>query len=104
MKLSRWVISRWVLENGGALRDRDDALERQRYFRSIEQERADAARCVWPDCRLVSDDGHLCAPHWLELYEQDAGPGCGWPRCQQSHVSGQPACDYHLRKAQGVIS
>lgn len=101
--LSRWCITAWCIQHGVAMRSKDEALERQRYFASVEHDRAEAERCCWPRCDLHADDGRLCASHWLDVAEYE-GRGCAWPpHCWERPV-GQHLCDFHGRKARGEIS
>lgn len=103
--LSRWVISRWCTEHGTPMRSRDDALERQRWFRSIADEAAEALKCVWPGCHFSADDRRMCTGHWLEAVEWD-GRDCAVPRCPQDALRGERArlCDFHARRADGTLT
>lgn len=112
--VSRWVITAWVQSpngwspttdrnNGVPLRSKDEALGKQRYFASLEEERAEAERCVWPRCTLPADDLRLCAGHWLEVAEHE-GRTCAWPPVCWERAVGQHLCDFHLRKCRGEIS
>jgi hypothetical protein len=104
--LSRWVVSGWCLQNGIPMRQRDDALQRQRYFASIEADRQAAQHCCWPHCDNYAGRAQLCDTHWAELDPADTTRMCAWPRCQQTRTwrpAGHPLCDYHQRKAEGDI-
>jgi hypothetical protein len=106
--LSRWVITAWCLRHGVSMRARDDALERQRYFSSLEEERAEATRCVWPHCSLDVDEssvlGRLCLTHDLEVGHADRR-GCCWPPiCYETVFGPGHLCGYHKRRANGEIS
>lgn len=110
-KLSRWCLTAWIQSPSGmggdgtkAMRSKDDALERRRWFDSLEAERQEAEACCWWKCSLPADDGtRLCVNHWLDVAEHE-GRGCSWmPHCYERAV-GQNLCDYHLRRANGEIS
>lgn len=103
--LSRWIITRWAVEQGVPMRSKDEALARRRYFQSVEADRAAAARCVWPGCDGPAEEGRLCSACRGGL-EEWPDRGCAWPRCGQAHQWApvvSALCTYHYARAEGLI-
>jgi hypothetical protein len=105
--LSRWCVTAWCLQHGVGMRTKDEALSRQRYFASLEEDRREAVACCWPKCSLPADEGRLCMGHWLEVAEllAEGVRSCVWPPvCYERPVRDKALCDYHSRRVTGEIS
>lgn len=106
----RWALSHRLTEQGVSIRSQSDAGDLSRLTRGLEDDRARAARCVFPDCLDGADGGcRLCRRH-VETVATAEGRGCPWPRCAQVRrwdvdrgAYAQLGCSYHESLGMGRL-